>query len=72
MDATIRAYHASIAFVDRQIGRFLDTIKKTREVVRPISPPVTTVGTLEKKALVQGSDLGTDNACTLHRQWAGY
>ena len=27
-DATIRAYHASIAFVDRQIGRFLDTIKK--------------------------------------------
>ena len=27
-DATIRAYHASIAFVDRQIGRFLDSLKK--------------------------------------------
>ena len=27
-DATIRAYHASIAFVDRQIGRFLDSLKE--------------------------------------------
>jgi len=27
-DATIRAYHASIAFVDRQIGRFLESLKK--------------------------------------------
>lgn len=27
-DATIRAYHASIAFVDRQIGRFLKNLQK--------------------------------------------
>ena len=27
-DATIRAYHASVAFVDRQIGRFLESLKK--------------------------------------------
>lgn len=27
-DATIRAYQASIAFVDRQIGRFLETLQK--------------------------------------------
>ena len=27
-DATIRAYHASIAFVDRQIGRFLEQLKE--------------------------------------------
>jgi arylsulfatase A-like enzyme len=27
-DATIRAYHASIAFVDSQIGRFLDSLKE--------------------------------------------
>ena len=27
-DATIRAYHASVAFVDRQIGRFLDSLKE--------------------------------------------
>ncbi len=27
-DATIQAYHASIAFVDRQIGRFLNALKK--------------------------------------------
>jgi len=27
-DATIRAYHASIAFVDGQIGRFLDSLKE--------------------------------------------
>jgi len=27
-DVTIQAYHASIAFVDRQIGRFLDALKK--------------------------------------------
>ena len=27
-DATIRAYQASIAFVDRQIGRFLESLKK--------------------------------------------
>ena len=27
-DATIRAYHASIAFVDCQIGRFLDSLKE--------------------------------------------
>ncbi|MGI9241660.1 MAG: sulfatase [Verrucomicrobiales bacterium] len=27
-DDTIRAYHASIAFVDRQIGRFLESLKK--------------------------------------------
>jgi len=27
-DATIRAYQASIAFVDRQIGRFLDSLKE--------------------------------------------
>ena len=26
-EATIQAYHASIAFVDRQIGRFLDSLK---------------------------------------------
>lgn len=27
-DETIRAYHASIAFVDRQIGRFVDSLKQ--------------------------------------------
>jgi len=27
-DATIRAYHASVAFVDRQIGRFLDSLQE--------------------------------------------
>ncbi len=27
-NATIRAYHASVAFVDRQIGRFLESLKK--------------------------------------------
>ncbi len=27
-DATIRAYQASVAFVDRQIGRFIDNLKK--------------------------------------------
>ncbi len=27
-DATIRAYHASVAFVDRQIGRFLHSLKE--------------------------------------------
>jgi len=27
-DTTIRAYHASIAFVDRQIGRFLEALEK--------------------------------------------
>jgi len=27
-DATIRAYHASIAFVDRQIGRFVEQLKE--------------------------------------------
>ncbi len=27
-DATIRAYHASVAFVDRQIGLFLDSLKQ--------------------------------------------
>ena len=27
-DATIRAYHASVAFVDRQIGRFLKSLKQ--------------------------------------------
>lgn len=27
-DATIRAYHASIAFVDQQIGRFLENLKE--------------------------------------------
>ena len=27
-DTTIRAYHASVAFVDRQIGRFLETLRQ--------------------------------------------
>ena len=27
-DATIRAYHASVAFVDRQIGRFLENLEE--------------------------------------------
>ena len=51
-DETIQAYHASIAFVDKQIGRFLESLKKNpRGATHTSCSSVIMVGTLVRKSI---------------------